>query len=146
MTSDANQNIRLNPDEGTVLNARPDLNPGDSNVVGSAYAASSLNATRSATTVLYAVDSGNDILFQQNPANTGALVNGLPLGVDIGNDAGFDIAGAGNVAYLVATPTGRSGAVLYRVDLTTGKADFALGSVRGDVAVTGLAAWQDRWG
>ena len=74
--------------------------------------------------MLYAVDSGSDMLFQQNPANAGTLVNGLPLGVDIGDDAGFDIAGADNVAYLVATPAGRSGAVLYRVDLTTGKASF----------------------
>ena len=144
VTSDANQNIRLNPDEGTVLSADPDLNPGDPSVVGSAYTESSFNATRPATTVLYAVDSGNDMLFQQNPANAGTLVNGLPLGVDIGNDAGFDIAGAGNVAYLVATPAGRSGAVLYRVDLTTGKASFAGRVGRGDVAVTGLAAWQDR--
>ena len=129
MTSDANQNMRLNPDEGTVLSSDPDLNPGDPNVVGSAYTESSFNATRPATTVLYAVDSGNDMLFQQNPANAGTLVNGLSLGVDIGDDAGFDIAGADNVAYLVATPAGRSGAVLYRVDLTTGKASSSAGSV-----------------
>jgi hypothetical protein len=144
VTSDANQNIRLNPDEGTVLSADPDLNPGDPNVVGSAYTESSFNATRPATTVLYAVDSGNDMLFQQNPANAGTLVGGLPLGVDIGDDAGFDIAGAGNVAYLVATPEGRTSAVLYGVDLTTGKAR-QIGKVgRGDLTVTGLAAWQDR--
>jgi hypothetical protein len=106
LTSDANQNMRLNPDEGTVLSSDPDLNPGDPNVVGSAYTESSFNATRPTTTVLYAVDSASDMLFQQNPANAGTLVNGLSLGVDIGDDAGFDIAGAGNVGYLVATPAG----------------------------------------
>jgi hypothetical protein len=69
---------------------------------------------------------------------------GKQLGVDVGTQTGFDIAGADNTGYL-ATSTPRSrGSNLYRVDVTTGKTR-QLGRIGGGkrLVVTGLAAWQD---
>jgi Domain of unknown function (DUF4394) len=144
VVSDARQNLRLNPDEGTVLSADKDLNPGMPQVVGSAYTNSSFNATKPATTQLYAVDAATDQLFLQNPPNDGTLTMPKRLRVDVGSKTGFDIAGDDNVGYL-STSTSRSrGTSLYRVDVTTGKTK-ELGRIGGGkrLVVTGLAAWQD---
>ena len=66
-------------------------------------------------------------------------MNPLSTGLDLGADVGFDIAGAANRGY-VAGQSGRSGARLYTVDVTTGKTR-QLGRIGGgNVVVTGLAA------
>ena len=68
----------------------------------------------------------------------------LSTGRELGNDVGFDIAGADNRGYVAGTQSGRSGARLHTVDLTTGKTR-QLGRIGGgNVVVTGLAAWQDQ--
>lgn len=144
VTSDATQNLRLNPDEGTVLMADNNLNPGTPQVVGSAYTNSSFSASRPTTTRLYAVDAATDQLFLQNPPNDGTLTMGKRLRIDVGQQTGFDIAGDANVGYL-ATSTSRSrGSTLYRVDVLTGQTRKLgkIGSGRR-LVVTGLAAWQD---
>ncbi len=144
VVSDAAQNLRLNVDEGTVLSADKDLNPGTPQVVGAGYTNSSFSATKPAATQLFVVDAASDQLLLQNPPNDGTLSMGKRLGVDVGPSTGFDIAGADNVGYL-ATSTPRSrGAGLYRVDVTTGKTR-TLGRIGGGkrLVVTGLAAWQD---
>ena len=69
-------------------------------------------------------------------------MNPTSLDVDLGVDAGFDIAGADNVGYVAGTPDGRSGARVCQVDVQTGKTR-ELGRVRGNVTITGLAAVQD---
>jgi hypothetical protein len=142
VTSDAAQNLRLNVDEGTLLSADRDLNPGTPQIVGSAYTNSSFSAARPAATQLFAVDAATDQLFLQNPPNDGTLTQGKRLGIDVGPQAGFDIAGAQNTGYLATSS--RRGAALYRVDVTTGKTRWIgrIGSGKR-VVVTGLAAWQD---
>lgn len=160
ITSEANMNYRLSLVSGNhaamsaTAAASPDgaLNPGDPSVVASAYANSSLSATRPATTTLFAIDNAANTLNTQVPPNAGTLTTPLPLGVDVGDQVGFDIAGVGNLGYIVTTPAGRAGAVLYRVDITTGKAT-ELGPVgTGSLVrskgtpraqITGLAARQD---
>jgi hypothetical protein len=67
----------------------------------------------------------------------------LSLGVDLGSDVGFDIAGADNVGYLAGTRSGRSAAELYTVDLASGTTR-SLGRIGRGVTLTGLAAWQDQ--
>ena len=57
VVSDAAQNLRLNVDEGTVLSADKDLNPGMPQVVGAGYTNSSFTATRPTATQLFAVDA-----------------------------------------------------------------------------------------
>jgi hypothetical protein len=144
VVSDAAQNLRLNVDEGTVLSADKDLNPGTPQVVAAGYTNSSFTATKPAATQLFVVDAARDQLLLQNPPNDGTLSMGKQLGVDVGPQTGFDIAGADNTGYL-ATSTPRSrGSNLYRVDVTTGKTR-QLGRIGGGkrLVVTGLAAWQD---
>ena len=144
VTSDAAQNLRLNVDEGTVLSADKDLNPGTPQIVGSAYTNSSFTATRPTATQLFAVDAKTDQLLLQNPPNDGTLTMGRRLGVDVGTQTGFDIAGADNTGYLATSSPRSRGTGLYRVDVTSGKTRY-LGRVGGGkrLVVTGLAAWQD---
>ena len=143
VVSDAAQNLRLNVDEGTVLSADKDLNPGMPMVVGAAYENSSFSATRPAATTLHVVDAASDMLFKQTPPNDGTLIEGKRLGIDVQSTAGFDIAGAGNAGYLT-NPLRRGGTGLYAVDITTGKTKL-LGRIAGSkrLVLTGLAAWQD---
>jgi hypothetical protein len=147
VTSDADDNLRLNPDEGNLLANDTKLTPTGVTVVGSAYTNSSFTAfaTRPTQTELYGVDiaSSPDTLWIQRPANAGTLIMPVSLGVDLGSDVGFDIAGADNVGYLAGTRSGRSAAELYTVDLASGTTR-SLGRIGRGVALTGLAAWQDR--
>ncbi len=142
VVSDDRQNLRLNVDEGTVLSADKDINPGMPTLVGAGYLNSSFSATRPTATTLFVVDAASDTLFKQNPPNDGTLVEGKDLGIDVGLNAGFDIAGADNQGFLANT--GRRGATLYGVDVNTGDTDD-LGRIGGGrrLVVTGLAAWQD---
>lgn len=147
VTSDADDNIRLNPDEGNLLSKDTSLTPADVMVVGSAYTNSSFTefATRPTVTELYALDiaPSKDRLWIQRPANNGTLIMPVTLGFDLGPNAGFDIAGADNVGYVAGTRAGRSAAELWRVDLDTGNTR-SLGRIGKGVAITGLAAWQDQ--
>jgi hypothetical protein len=142
--SDAGQNLRLNVDEGTVLSTDGDLNPGTPQIVAADYTNSSFSATRPTATQLYAVDAASDQLLLQSPPNDGTLTMGKRLRVDVGTQAGFDIAGAENTGYLATSSPRSRGTTLYRVDVTTGKTR-ALGRIGGGkrLVVTGLAAWQD---
>jgi Domain of unknown function (DUF4394) len=146
VTSDADDNLRLDPDPGSLLATDTKLTPSDVTVVGSAYTNSSFAAfaMRPATTMLFAYDtsSSQDRVWLQNPANAGTLMTPKPLGIDLGTDLGFDIAGADNVGYVAGTPQGGSSAQLYVVDVTSGDTR-RLGRIgHGDVTITGLAAWQ----
>ncbi len=150
ITSDADENFRLDPDPGSLLANDTKLTPADVTVVGSAYTNSSFVAfaNRPATTMLFAYDTSDskDRLWLQNPANAGTLMNPLSTGLDLGTDVGFDIAGADNRGYVAGESPRRSGAQLYSIDITTGKTR-QLGRIgNGNVVVTGLAVWQDQQG
>ena len=145
VTSDADDNLRLDPDPGILLATDTKLTLADVTVVGSAYTNSSFAAfaNRPATTMLFAYDTSGrtDRVWLQNPANAGTLQNPLSLDLNLGSDVGFDIAGADNQGYVAGTSVGRDGARLYTVDVTAGETRH-LGRIgRGDVIVTGLAAW-----
>jgi len=75
----------------------------------------------------------------QNPPNNGTLVSVGALGVDAGDNAGFDISSVDGVAYaaLQVTPSASSG--LYRIDLTTGRATL-VGRIGGGTPLRALAA------
>jgi hypothetical protein len=147
VTSDADDNLRLNPDTGALATSDRALTPADVTVVGSAYTNSSFVAfaNRPAGTMLFAYDVGAspDRIWLQQPANDGTLMNPTPVGLDLGADVGFDIAGDANVAYVAGTRAGRDGAELFQVDTATGEAR-RLGRIgSGSLTITGLAAWQD---
>lgn len=144
LTSDARQNLRLQPDTGATAAIDGSLTyaPGDvgaastPRVVGSAYTNSVAGAT---TTTLFAIDAGRDVLAIQNPPNAGTLVSVGSLGVDAGDNAGFDISAVDGVAYaaLQVSPSLSSG--LYRINLATGTATL-IGRIGGSTAVRALAA------
>ena len=146
VTNDAEDNLRLNPDEGNQLAKDTSLTPSGVDVVGSAYINSSFSATLAAATELYALDiaSSPDTLWIQRPANAGTLIMPKSLSFDLGSDAGFDIAGKDNVGYVAGTQAGNAGAALYRVDLQTGQSSRIGRIGNGRLTITGLAAWQDQ--
>jgi hypothetical protein len=148
VTSDAADNLRLNPDDGTLLMVDAKLTPAGVQVVGSAYTNSSFTAfaTRPAVTELYAYDiaASPDKLWIQRPANAGTLIMPLSTGLDLGSNVGFDIAGVNNQGWLAGTAKGRNASRLYKLDVNTGRTK-SLGRIGdGSHTITGLAAVQDQ--
>ena len=119
--SNTEQNLRLNPIDGTLSATDPALNPAG-NVVAAAHSNNFVGATE---TTLFDIDSAAGTLQIQNPPNSGALatVGSLGLGTNLNEAIGFDIAGENGVAYATITTGGISR--LYSVNLTTGAATLA---------------------
>ena len=139
VTSDAEQNLRLNPDNGTVAGtdtnlqfAATDVHAGaNPNVVGSAY---TNNFVGAGATVLYDIESNVDKLLIQNPPNGGILNTVGALGVDTTDNVGFDISPGTGIAYAsltVGTTTG-----LYRIELANGAATL-VGSIADATILAG---------
>jgi hypothetical protein len=157
IVSDTEQNLRVNPNNGAVVDGDPntggvqpdgnlDFAPGDANdvinpnIVGAAYTNSVPNA---ASTTLYVLDSTLDILaLQGSPGgaptspNGGRLFTVGPLGFSASDVVGFDI-GPGNAGFAALTAQGGTGSQLFTVNLTTGAATL-LGSVGANTQLVGL--------
>lgn len=128
------QNLRVNVDLGAAAADAPlAYAPKDPNagkrpaIAAAAYTSAVANAP---ATKLFDIDSDLDVLALQEPPNDGVLVTIGPLGADFGPLAGFDVltdASGNDLAFAV------SGAILYRIDLTTGAAT-SLGTVGGQAA------------
>jgi hypothetical protein len=125
VTSDNEQNLRLNPINGSLTSIDALLNyvagdahaGGNPNIVGSAY---TNNFAGAVTTILYDIDSGFDTLAIQEPPNQGMLHTVGNLGVSTTDNVGFDISQGTGTAYAsltVGTTTG-----LYTINLATGAA------------------------
>ncbi|MGG9971536.1 DUF4394 domain-containing protein [Ferruginibacter sp. SUN002] len=121
VVSNTGQNLRLHPVTGGVAAVDPNLNPGTPSVDAVAYINSFIGST---TTILYDIDASTDMLYQQNPANAGTLINGKSLGINIDADNGFDIGGTSNKAWGVFKVGAQTG--LYNVDLATGQATYMM--------------------
>ena len=104
VVGDTDQNLRINPNDGTLAATDTNLayaggdphagaNP---NVVGVAYLN---NFAGSTTTALYGIDSTLDQMVVHNPPNNGTL-NTLtgPLGFDTDDRVGFDVMTVGSAA------------------------------------------------
>ena len=148
VTSDARPNLRLHPDTGATAAVDGQLSyaaadPGAGStprVVASAYTNSVAGAT---TTQLFDLDAARDALVLQNPPNNGTLVSIGSLGIDIGDNVGFDISAVDGVAYVSAQVGQSSSSQLYTVNLTTG-ATTQVGRIGGSplraLAAAGTAA------
>ena len=132
IVTSSGQNLRANPETGTIVATDGTINgqPG-AVVAGAAYTNSSAGAT---ATTLYDIDASSDNLYIQNPPNNGtlALVGSLGLNID---DGGFDIAGTSD-AFGMFTINGRSN--LVAVNLTTGQANI-INDYPATVSYRGLA-------
>ncbi|MGH9843807.1 MAG: DUF4394 domain-containing protein [Blastocatellia bacterium] len=150
VVSDADQNLRLNPNNGALAGtdgmlayAAGDANAAaNPNIVGAAYTNSFLGAT---TTTLYAIDSALGVLVTQGSAggapvspNTGQLFTIGSLGVPATGRAGFDIAAGSNAAFASLTAPGANQSQLYAINLTTGAATL-IGAIGANETIRGIA-------
>jgi hypothetical protein len=149
--SDKGQNLRhdLNTHTTTTdmpltLNGAPALG-----VTGAAYTNNDLNGDT--VTTLFDIDTVNDQVAIQAPANNGTLSPTGKLGVDVSINAGFDIFAdlsggktISNTAFGAFVPSGGTVATFYTVDVLTGTAtrvgDFPM---LGTVTVTDVAVALD---
>ncbi|HSH39749.1 MAG TPA: DUF4394 domain-containing protein [Chthoniobacterales bacterium] len=125
ITSDADQNLRVNPNDGTatvdgpIAYAATDANNGKNpSAVGGAY---TNNFAGAGATTLYDIDSTQDVLVIQNPPNSGTLNTVGPLGVNTTDDVGFDISGRTGVAFAALEVTAGI-AELFTINLLSGQA------------------------
>jgi hypothetical protein len=145
LTSNSDQNLRLNPvngglaaTDGVLAYAPGDVNAGaNPNIVGSAYTNSFNGAT---TTTLYNIDSVLDVLVTQNPPNNGTLNTVGSLGFNTGENVGFDIVPFSNAALASLTgPGGTSG--LFGINLNTGAAT-SIGAIGNGLTIVDIAVQQ----
>ena len=113
--SSTGQNLRLNPNDGTLAATDANLNPGTPAISGAAY---TNNFAGTTSTVLFVVDMSK--LYRQDPPNSGVLVEIGNLNVSIESQNGFDIGGSSNNAYGLFTAGGMT--KVYFVNTTTGSA------------------------
>jgi hypothetical protein len=125
VVSNTEQNLRLNPNNGSLTSTDGPLNPTPANVVAAAYTNNVAGAT---STTLYDIDSQAGTLLTQGSVggtpqspNTGTLnsVGPLGLGPSLGEAIGFDI-GADGSSFATITDTGQS--KLFGINLNTGQA------------------------
>jgi trimeric autotransporter adhesin len=149
LTSDGDQNLRINPNSGVVVGtdgtlafAAGDPNAGaNPNIVASAYT-NSFNGAISTT--LYGIDAGLGALVTQGSVgsapvspNTGQLFTVGSLGVPTTGSVGFDIPAPNNVGFLSLTPQGASQSQFFTVNLATGAARL-VGSIGVNDVITGI--------
>lgn len=143
LVTNNDQNLRLNPETGTVAAIDGMINPAGATVTAAAYTNSFAGA---ATTVLYDIDVERDVLVKQTPPNAGTLVTVGPLGLQAIGEAGFDIAPDNSVAiaaifgrgFEAGQPEESNGNKyrFYYIDLATGEAQNA---GKTDRVIVGIA-------
>jgi len=129
LVSNSEQNLRLNPNDGTLTSTDTPLNPAG-NVVGLAYDRND-NDTTTATT-LYGIDSAAGTLVlvgsingTPNSPNGGIVttVGSLGLGTNLNEAIGFDISGVSGTGFATITTGGISR--LFTINLATGSATLS---------------------
>lgn len=142
ITSDLEQNLRANPNDGTnVVDGVLAYAVGDPNavqnpnIVASGYTNSFAGST---VTTLYNIDSGLGILAIQNPPNNGTLNTVGNLGLNITGEAGLDIHPGNNTALAALQVQGSTNSALYTINLTTGRATI-LGPIGGGAVIRDIA-------
>jgi hypothetical protein len=152
VVSNSGQNLRLNPNDGTLTATDNALAyaAGDPNaaatprVLGAAY---TNNFPGALNTTLYDIDSSLDILARQGSVdgsplapNSGQLTTiGIWLGFNTSDLVGFDISGVTGIAYASMTAPAGNASQLFTISLGTGAATL-VGTIGGGVPLTGLAA------
>ena len=133
IVSNTGQNLRVNPNDGTLSATDTPLNPGSPSVSAAAY---TNNFAGTTTTTLYVIDTTTNSLYTQNPPNAGTLNLVGPLGVAATGVNGFDIAPFSGRAYASLVVGGASR--LYTINLTTGAATL-VAAIGGGNTLRGLS-------
>jgi hypothetical protein len=118
LVTSTGQNLRLNPETGTVSNTDGVINGVvEATLTGAAY---TNNRNGESTTALYAINSQNQQLYLVNPPNDGTVVSVGALNLNISGDGGFDIDATTGTALGLYAVNGKP--TLFSVDLATGAA------------------------
>ena len=148
IVSDADQNLRVDSDNGNVISvdtplaydlADPNFGA-DPEVVAIGYTS---NFQGASVSTLYGIDSALDVLVRiGGPDGTpspddGALFTIGLLGVDTSSLAAMDVA-SGSGAFVALTAPAGTTSELYRVDLATGTVSL-IGTIGGGATVSALA-------
>ncbi|HAN39479.1 MAG TPA: hypothetical protein DCQ29_11300, partial [Chitinophagaceae bacterium] len=115
LVTNSGQNLRLNPNDGTIAATDANINPGTPMIHGAAYTNNFAGAT---STVMYVTDMSK--LYRQDPPNNGTLVEIGNLGIMADSQNGFDIGGMSNMAFALFS-VGNSHRV-YSINLNSGAA------------------------
>ena len=116
------QNLRLNPETGTVpftdgnINLNGELGP---MIAAAAYENNVAGAT---TTTLYGIDIVGKKLYRVNPPNDGRLEEVGSLGLDISGEGGYDIDSKSNVGIAIFKVKGQT--TLFTVNDETAKTNI----------------------
>ncbi|EPG37529.1 DUF4394 domain-containing protein [Acinetobacter colistiniresistens] len=117
--SDTGQNLRINVDTGETIKDGDINGASGAKVTAAAYTNSFKTPIDTLSTELFDLDQSNKTLTKQNPPNNGTLNLIGDLGINLGLDNGFDIAGGDN-GYALATVSNESGpSILYRIDINS---------------------------
>ncbi|GAB3232852.1 hypothetical protein GCM10027346_20380 [Hymenobacter seoulensis] len=134
VVTDAGQNLRLNPETGTVAAVDGPINGvSGARLAGAAYTNNVAGAT---TTTLYDIDLTTQKLYKQTPPNDGTLVEVGDLKINVTGNGGFDIVPGTDLALGLFEVNKKP--TLFQVDLTTGAARI-LAKYDKDGQYTGLA-------
>ena len=131
--SDSGQNLRINVDTGDTIKDGDINGISEAKVTAAAYTNSFATPIAMLATELFDLDQTGKTLTKQNPPNAGTLNLIGNLGINLGIDNGFDIAGGDN-GLALATVAGETGpSVLYRVDLNS---DTTITTPRARLAIS----------
>jgi len=117
VVSNLGQNLRLNPNDGTISAIDAIINPGTPSLGAAAY---TNNFAGASSTMLFVIDTNTDKLYLQDPPNNGTLSERGSLGLNIDGANGFDIGSTSQTAYLMASVGGITR--IYTVNTANGSA------------------------
>ncbi|WP_224964786.1 DUF4394 domain-containing protein [Acinetobacter guillouiae] len=131
--SNTGQNLRINVDTGETIQDSNINGIANASISAAAYTNSFPTPIAALGTELFDLDQANQLLTKQIPPNDGTLLKLGNLGVNLGLNDGFDIAGGDNGLALAAISNNGSASVLYRIDLNS---DTTLTTPRARVAIS----------
>ena len=102
------QNLRLNPETGTVVSVDGDINIAGQPTPMLAAAAYENSVAGAATTTLYSIDPTTKKLYRNNPPNAGTLEEVGSLNLNISGEGGYDIDGKTNTGLAIFKVNGRT--------------------------------------
>ena len=117
--SNNGQNLRINVDTGDTIKDDDINGISEAKVTAAAYTNSFATPIAMLATELFDLNQTGNTLTKQNPPNNGTLNLIGNLGINLGMDNGFDIAGGDNGLSLAAVSGASGPSVLYRIDLNS---------------------------
>jgi hypothetical protein len=141
--SNTGQNLRLNPNDGSLAATDTGITPAGVTITGAAY---DRNAPGGTATTLYAIDATNGVFTTVGSINgspnspnggvVGPTVGSLGLGTALDPRLGLDISGANNGAFATILTGGTD--KLYSINLSTGAATLVGTIGTGTTVYNGL--------